>query len=444
MNHRTCIGAFAAMLIAITAGCNTESAPTAPKADEARVSVIKPQRKTLRYIVEEPGQIEGFEEAPLYAKLAAYVEKVNVDIGSEVKEGDVLAVLKIPELQREFEQKVAAVKQAKAAADQAHAAVGVAQAAIKSAKAKLTQVSATKEKTDADFQRWQSEYARIAELAEKRSITSKAADEAKNQLQAADAARKETDSAIESAKALVGESEAKELAAIADEAGAQAKVAVSEADQAHVKALLDYTEIRAPFTGVVTRRNVHPGYFVQPAEGSGGKPLFAVARTDLLRAIAYVPEADAPFVAVGTHADIRVPAMANRVFGAKVERTSVALDSATRTLRVETDLKNDDHTWRPGLYVYVDLTAERPDVLTVPAGAVFTEGGQSYCSAVSDGKIDRKPVDLGIRSGADVQIVSGLTESDQVVARDGASFRQGQVVEATSAGTARTAVAEKK
>ncbi len=444
MNFKTCLNSIAAMSIAVCAGCNSEVATTSPKADEARVAVVKPQRKTLRYTVEEPGQIEGFEEAPLYAKLAAYVDKVNFDIGSAVKQGEVLAVLRIPELQREYEQKVAAVNQAKAAADQARAAVGVAHAAVTSTKAKLTQVNATRERTDADFQRWQSEYARVAELAEKGSITRKAADEAKDQMQAADAARKETESAIDSAKAVVAESEAKEVAAIADEAGAKAKVAVAEADEAHVKALLDYTEIRAPFTGVVTRRNVHPGHFVQPAEASAGKPLFAVARTDLLRAIAYVPETDAPFVAVGTHADIRVPAMANKVFGAKVERTSVALDSATRTLRVEADLKNDDHIWRPGLYVYVDLAAERPNVLTIPASAVFTEGGQSYCAAVADGKIDRKPLELGIRSGTDVQVISGLKDSDQIVAKDAAGFRQGQAVEPAGAVISATAAADKK
>ena len=228
MNFKTCLRSVAVMLIAVCAGCNSEVATTSPKADQARVAVVKPQRKTLRYTVEEPGQIEGFEEAPLYAKLAAYVDKVNVDIGSAVKQGDVLAVLRIPELEREYEQKVAAVNQAKAAADQAQAAVGVAHAAITSTKAKLTQVMATKERTDADFQRWQSEYARVAELAEKGSITRKAADEAKDQMQAADAARKETDSAIDSAKAVVTESEAKEVAAIADKAARRPKWPLSK------------------------------------------------------------------------------------------------------------------------------------------------------------------------------------------------------------------------
>ena len=98
----------------------------------------------------------------------------------------------------------------------------------------------------------------------------------------------------------------------------------------------------------------------------------------------------------------------------------------------------------PGLYVYVDLAAERPNVLTVPAGAVFTEGGQSYCAAVADGKIDRKPVELGIRSGADVQIISGLKDSDQIVAKDAGGFRQGQAVEPTVTDVSATSAADKK
>jgi HlyD family secretion protein len=424
---------FGVVLASITVGCGPPAAAVPPKADSARVAVVKPQRKAMKYSIEEPGQIEGFEEAPPYAKLAAYVEKVNVDIGKQVNEGDVLAVLRIPELEREFDQKVASVKQAGAALDQAKAAVAVAHAAVASAKAKLAQAKSTVERTDADYQRWQSEYARVAELADKGSITPKAADEAKNQMRAADAARKETASIIESARAIVGESEAKELAAVADEAGAKAKVVAAEADQAHVKALLQYTEIRAPFNGVVTRRNVHPGHFVQPAEASGGKPLFAVARTDLLRVIAYVPEADAPFVSIGNRADIRIPAMANKVFTEKIERTSVALDSATRTLRVEMDLKNDEKIWRPGLYAYVNLKVERPDALIVPAAAVFSEAGQAYCAAVVDGKVQRKAVEVGIRSDGEIQVLSGLKDTDDIIAKDPGSFGSGQSVKAAAA-----------
>jgi HlyD family secretion protein len=419
-------------LAVVIAGCGPPAVAVPPPAGAARVAVVNPLRKTLTYTVEEPGQIEGFEEAPLYAKLAAYVEKVNVDIGSQIKQGDVLAVLGIPELQKEYEQKVAAVKESRAAADQATAAVAVAHAAVTSAKAKLAQAKATTERTDSDFEARQSDYARTAELADKGAVTRKYADEIKNQMQAADAARKETAALIDSAKAIVAESEARELAAIADEAGARTKILGAEADQAHVKALLGYTEIRAPFAGVVTRRNVHPGYFVQPAEASGGKPLFAVARTDLLRVIVYVPETDAPFVSVDDNAEIRVPAMANKVVKEKVKRTSVALD-ATRNLRVEMDLKNDEQIWRPGLYIYVDLTAVRPDVLTVPAAAVFAEAGQSFCAAVTEGKIERKPIEAGIRGDGDVQIISGLKATDKIVAKDAANFRPGQAAEPLAA-----------
>ncbi len=438
-----------AVSVALDTGCgSTPASVAAPKAGPADVAIVRPQRKTLTYTIEEPGQVEGFEEAPLYSKLPAFVEKVNVDIGQPVKEGDVLAVLRIPELQREFEQKVAAVKQAEAASDQAKAAVAVSRAAVTSAKAKLSQAKATIERTEADYQRWQSEYARLAELADKRSITRKAADEAQDQLRSADAARKETASMVESAQAAVGESEAKEQAAIADDTGARAKIRLAEADEAHVKELLAYTEIKAPFQGVVTRRNVHKGYFVQPAEASAGKPLFAVSRTDLLRAIAYVPEADAPFVTVGTRADIRVPAMGNKLFAEKIKRTSVALDSATRTLRVEADLKIEDQVWRPGLYIYVNLTAERPNALVVPATALFADAGQSYCSVVAERKIERRAVDIGVRSGGDVEIVSGLKDTDKLIGKDPSSFAAGQVVEVSSAPAApsptASAAAEKK
>jgi RND family efflux transporter MFP subunit len=447
LSARAAITALAVTMASL-AGCNSAVPVTGPKADLAAVAVVQPQRKTLTYTIEEPGQVEGFEEAPLYSKLPAFVEKVNVDIGQPVNEGQVLAVLRIPELEREYEQKVAAVKQAEAAAEQAKAAVSVARAAVTSAKAKLSQARATIERTEADYQRWQSESARMADLADKRSVTRKAAEEAQDQLRAADAARKETASMVESAQAAVGESEAKEQAAVADEAGARAKVRLAEADQAHVKELLGYMQIKAPFQAVVTRRNVQKGYFVQPAEASGGKPLFVVARTDLLRAIAYVPEADAPFVTVGSRADIRVPAMGNKVFAEKIKRTSVALDSATRTLRVEADLQIEDRVWRPGLYIYVNLTIERPKALAVPTTAVFSDAGQSYCSVVIDRKVERRAVDIGVRNGGEVEVISGLKETDDLIAKDPSSFATGQVVQISAAPASpapmASAAAEKK
>ena len=181
-------------------GCRREP-PAVASLPPPPVSVAAPVEREVVDFDEFTGRVAPVEEVEVRARVRGYLVKVNFTEGVEVKQGDVLAVLRIPELQREYEQKIAAVKQARASADQAQAAVGVAHAAVKSATAKLTQVNATKEKTDADFQRWQSEYARVAELADKGSITPKAADEAKNQMLAADAARKETDSAIESAKA---------------------------------------------------------------------------------------------------------------------------------------------------------------------------------------------------------------------------------------------------
>ena len=120
-------------------------------------------------------------------------------------------------------------------------------------------------------------------------------------------------------------------------------------------------------------------------------------------------------------------------FTEKVERTSVALDSATRTLRVEMDLKNDERVWRPGLYAYVNLQVERPDALIVPAAAVFSEAGQSYCAAVADGKVQRRAVEVGIRNEGDTQILSGLRETDQLIAKDAGSFVSGQPVEVAAA-----------
>src|SRR6185437_16216236 len=96
----------------------------------ARVAVIKPQRKLLERRCEQPGEIAPFEETPLYAKVAGYVQTVNVDIGDKIKQGQTLAVISVPELVEELKQKVALVVQAQSQIAQANAAVEVAQAVV--------------------------------------------------------------------------------------------------------------------------------------------------------------------------------------------------------------------------------------------------------------------------------------------------------------------------
>src|SRR5262245_6741370 len=151
---------------AVAAGCERPSAGKASHQAQAvmSVEVVKPARHTVQRSVGEPGQIEAAETTPIHAKIAGYVRKVSVDIGDEIKKGQVLAELYVPELESEFKEKAAAVEQARARKAQAEAAVKVALAAVSSAEARQAEARAGVKRAEADVARWQQEYRRIEQL----------------------------------------------------------------------------------------------------------------------------------------------------------------------------------------------------------------------------------------------------------------------------------------
>src|SRR5262249_46305006 len=145
-------------------------------------------------------------------------------------------------------------------------------------------------RTQATFEFRESELKRFEKLALEKTINEQARDEVRNQFKAADASRQEQEAKIASAQATAREAEAKETKARADREAAGAHVRVAQADEERVAALLGYAEIVAPYDGVVVKRYVHTGHYVQP--GTTGMPLFLVNRTDRLRLMIDIPESD--------------------------------------------------------------------------------------------------------------------------------------------------------
>src|SRR5205814_7243151 len=134
-----------------------------------RVEVVRPERHTVQRTVGEPGELEAYETTPIHAKIAGYVQNVSVDIGSEIKKGQVLAELWVPEIEADLQEKRAAVEQAVAKKAQAEAAVKVAQAAVTSAEARVTEAQAGVKRADADLTRWQLEDRRVQQLFNERA-----------------------------------------------------------------------------------------------------------------------------------------------------------------------------------------------------------------------------------------------------------------------------------
>ncbi len=395
-------------------GQPTGGSPGGAPAGPPAVTVVKPERKTLLRAVRQPGTVEAFERTPLYARVAGYVEKVHVDIGDRVRAGDVLAKLSVLELEEEVRQKAALVEQAKAEITQSEEALAAAEAGIGSAKAQIQAAEAGRGRTKADYARWQGEYNRVSDLAQRKLLDKQVVEETLNQFRSAEAARDETEAKVAAAEAAHKESVARRDKARADVTAAKARLGVAEADHRRMAAWLGYAAVRAPFDGVVTVRNVHTGHFLQPAaSGSGGRaePLFVVERIDTVRVFVEVSEADAAAVRDGTPAAVRVPALGGREVPGKVTRSSWSLEAKERTLRTEIDVPNQDGRLRPGMYAHASITVEHPNVLTLPASAVLRQGEESFCFRLEGGKAVRTPVKVGLTSAGSVEVVQKRTKA---------------------------------
>jgi RND family efflux transporter MFP subunit len=417
----------------IAPGCDHPTGEQAARAEAAggpavvRVAVVKPTRGTIRRTSEQPGQIEAAETTPIYAKLGGYVESVAVDIGDAVKKGQVLAELRVPETEADLKQKRAAVKQAEAERKQSESAIEVAQAGVESAQAKVQEIQAGIKRSEADVDRWQAEFARVEQLARERALTGSLVDETRSKLQAAEAGRDEVKAKVRSAEASLIEAKA-----FLDKARSDLEAAVSHIDVARfeaerAEAMEGYARITSPYDGIVVKRGVDTGHLTTP--GASDEPLFVVARSDVVTITVGVPEIEAPFVNPGDQARVRLQALEGRDFEGKVTRTAWALDSATRTLRTEIDLPNADGLLRPGLYAYATIIVEEhKDVLTVPATAVVSDAGKSFCVAVEDGRAKRKEAKLGLTDGKRTEVVSGIGPDELVVEVNAASLTDGEAV----------------
>ena len=437
MNQRTTFYLLlVSALLPVLTGCNEATvaqqpatAQTSPAAGVTRVTAGKPERKVLKRTTVQPGRIQAYEETPLHPKITGYVEDVRVDIGDRVKKGDTLITIWAPEMKDDVKQREALLRQAEAEVRQAHAAVRAAQAGAVTAQAKVQEAEAGTTRTEADIQRWKSEHARISELASGGSVTRKVLDETLSQLRAAEASRQEVLARVESAKAGLSQSAANVESAEADAGAAEARQGVAEANLARAKTLLAYTEIRAPYDAIITRRHVDTGHYVQPA-AAGSQPLLVLCRAEVVRIFVDVPELEAAMVDRDDPVQVTLQALGGKTVQGKVTRTTWDLEPSNRSLRTEIDLQNTDLQLRPGMFATATiLLAERDEVITLPITAVVRNGADAYCCQVVSSRIQRTPLVLGLRSGKEIEILSGLSGDEMVVLLRPETLQDGQAVE---------------
>jgi HlyD family secretion protein len=395
-----------------------------------RVRVVKPTRERLQKTSTQAAYVEPYEEADLFAKTSGYLETVHVDIGDRVRKGQVLAEIWIPEMEQEQVHKEALVEKARAGQDQAEAAVTAAESLVDAAKAKVSEARSQIARYEADVKFRKLEYDRNLQLFNERALQRDIVDEKKSQHEVAQAMEGAARATADTTQANFSVEQAKLKQARADLAAAAAHVKVAQAELDHASVLLAYAKVTAPYDGVITKRLVHPGAFIQSASNGNGDALFHLVGLDRFRIVVDLPETDSAWVKVGQPATFRVDALRGQQIQGKVARFADALDGNTRTMRVEVAMEEPNAALRPGMYGSATITlADHEDALLVPANVLVTGSGAPSVMIASNGRAEQRAIELGQNDGVRVHVLAGLGDSDQIIAEGKDDVRDGQPVE---------------
>lgn len=394
---------------------------TQPASARPKVEVEHPMPGGLERVTTQPGSVQAFEAASLYAKVSGYLEEQYVDIGSEVKRGELLAVIDVPELVKEAQRRAAEVKDTNAQVGQMKSRVATAEAGLEVAKANVKKSEADLLRTQAALAYNEKQYSRIKSLFELKSVDERLVDEQLQKLGAARSDEQTSEAAVISAKAELASSQATIDQAKADLNEAMAKVDVVEAELQRTQVLLSYTKIASPYTGVITLRKFHPGDFILAADQGGTEPLLRVAKTDVMRVVVQVPDDDVPYTHPGERAIVEIDALAGMKFEGRVSRVADTEDPLSRTMRTEIDLPNPKALLREGMYgrVTIVLHEKPPGAFTLPSPAILGErgAGQAWVYVVRGGRLHRTPIRIGADNGTLTEVLGGLNREDEVVVR---------------------------
>lgn len=395
------------------------------------VRTIKPGVATLRRTSTQPGTVHAYSEAKVYARVSGYLKELKVDIGQRVEEGQILARVDVPELEKKRERWQAEISRLQAEQELAGVEVETARAQVLACEAQVGQARAGLKKAEALLAADLSEFGRIEAVAKSGTLDQGVLNEARNRHQAGLAGQQVAESAVEVARANKTLAEAKLRAAQANEKTAAARTEVARKELGELATQIDYATLKSPFRGVVTTRGVDLGDLVDSTHKTSSDALFTVCDIDKLRIRVQVPERDAPLVDEGDAAEFRSDTFPGKIFPGKVSRLASSLDTHTRTMLVEVDLPNPERRLLPGMFGQVTLVLEeRADRMVLPASAVQHEkGGGSYAYIVdSDSRARRVPMTVGFDDGHRIEIVEGLTGLERVVLSPTSRVTAGQAV----------------
>lgn len=357
-----------------------EKAGTAAAPAPPTLEVIRVLSESVNVTLSLPGELNAYQAVAMYPRVTAFVKTMRVDRGSRVRAGDLIAVLEAPELAAQRSE---------------------AQSKLQSAEALL---DAVRSKADADA----STYDKLKAAAATPGVV------AGNDL-------------VLAQKAV--EADAGQIAAAQQniEAARQALKSVSDME--------GYLTVTAPFGGIVTERNVHPGALVGPASGPGAStPLVRLVENSRLRLVVPVPEAYTAGLTTGTQMPFSVAAYPGEAFSGTIARIAHAVDVSTRTMAVELDVMNTDGRLAPGTFCQVRWPVRRtgPSLL-VPGGSVASTTGRTFVVRIRDGRTEWVDVKTGLVSGPLVEVFGDLKPGDEIVTRGTDEIRPGTEVRVKTA-----------
>ncbi len=336
------------------------------------VSVLKPTLQAVSNEILLPCDVRPFQQTAIYPRASGYLKKQYVDLNDQVKEGQLLADIDIPEVDAQLVQSKAALEQAKANYAKMQSDLDLAQ------------------KTLARYQ-----HLAAGVISDTEMDTHK--------------------SAVDDAKAALAQ--------------AKAAIAVAEADVQRLTVTQGFSKIVAPFAGKITTRNYDVGALLSATSSTPGKELFNLVQSDQVLVDINIPQVYASQIKPETVAELEVRNFPGQRFGGKVDRISGAINSGTRTMLVQLLFPNSDGRLFAGMYgqVHLRLSQDKP-LLTIPTSAMIFNTGGTQVAIVKDGKVHFQPVQLGRDLGTEMEILSGLEPAALVVANPSTMISEGLAV----------------
>jgi RND family efflux transporter MFP subunit len=361
-------------------------------ADVVTAAVVRVQRHNVGSTLTIAGEFKAFQDVDVHAKVAGYIRKIYVDVGDHVKAGQTLAVLEVPELQ---------------------AQLGGADAALRAAQEQIRRAQGDVQRAQSAHAAAHSAYTRLKQAADTKAGL---------------VAQQEVDDA--QAKDLGSEGQV--ASAEAELSSAKQQMEVAQANQKQYAALSNYTQITAPFAGVITNRFADTGALVAAGTSSSTQaiPVVRLAQVSVLRLVLPIPESVAAQIHLGDVVNVRVQALDRDLLG-KVSRFADSLDMQTRTMVTEIDVENRDRRLMPGMYTETKLSLrEKKNALTVPLEALARNADDATVLALNtQNKIEERHIKLGAEDNERVEVASGLSENERVIIGNRSQFRVGELVQ---------------